>query len=461
MPTRSSLRTFLVAMLGTAAGAQSQWERTHVGAAAPTARAEHALAEDFARRQIVLFGGRMATGQLLDDTWLWSGSSWQRALPVNRPPARRNAMLAWHSGRSRVVLFGGVDTQGAALDDLWEWNGVDWARGAAVTPRPTARAAAGLASGTSDGALWLFGGIDALGAVHGDTWRWDGASWQLLSFGTAPDARFGHRLVGDPARARLVLHGGSSGGSDTWSFDGLGWTRVVAVAAPGPRLRHAMSWDGARGRVVLHGGTDGFAYALNDTWEFDGAAWTTRATAALPTGGVDAAMAYDTQRERTVLFGGFDGFNASDAFWSFGAIQPAVAVAFGAGCSGSAGVPRLALRDWDRPWLGETFFQQVDQVPTAAPMALHVGFSRASFGGRSLPLALDFIGMNGCELLVSIDAIGIVQAVAGVASLPLSVPQSSALVGARFFSQALVIDPFANAAGVTATNALEFVIGTR
>lgn len=461
MPTRSSLRAFLVAMLGTSAGAQSQWERTHFGVSAPPARSEHAMAEDFARRQIVLFGGRMGTGQLLDDTWLWSGTSWQRALPANRPSARRDAMLAWHSGRSRVVLFGGFDAQGVALDDLWEWNGVDWVRAPAVMPRPAARAAAGLASGTSDGALWLFGGIDALGAVHGDTWRWDGANWQAVPLGIAPDARFGHRLVGDLARARLVLHGGSSGGSDTWSFDGLAWTRVVAVAAPGARQRHAMSWDGARGRVVLHGGTDGVAYALNDTWEFDGAHWTLRSSSASPSTGVDAAMAYDTQRERSVLFGGYDGFSASDATWSFGAIQPALAIVFGSGCSGSAGVPRLAIRDWDRPWLGETFFQQVDQVPTAAPMALHVGFSRASFGGRSLPLALDFIGMNGCELLVSIDAIGIVQAVAGVASLPLSVPRSSALVGARFFSQALVIDPSANAAGVTATNALEFVIGTR
>jgi len=39
------------------------------------------------------------------------------------------------------------------------------------------------------------------------------------------------------------------------------------------------------------------------------------------------------------------------------------------------------------------------------------------------------------------------------------VPNNAALVGVEFFAQALVADPTANLAGVTATNALAGTIG--
>lgn len=461
MPSRSFFPSFVVATLSAAVGAQSQWERTTTGPTPPAARFEHALAEDFDRREVVLFGGRDPNGVLLADTWTWNGSTWTRRSPTWSPPARRNAAFAWHHIGRRVVLYGGVDAQGLALDDLWEWDGNDWAQVVQASPRPSARAGAALASGTADGALVLFGGIDALGVPLADTWLWDGAQWQLATPSIAPSARFGHRLAGDAVRERLVLYGGFGASADTWLWDGGAWTLVAQSSLPGLRMRHAMTWDAARARVVLHGGTDGLVYARNDTFEFDGVAWELRTTALLPAAVVDAALAFDAARERTIRFGGFDGFGASDETWSFGAVRPAIAREFGAGCMGSAGIPRLAARGWDRPWLGDTFFQVADRVPVTAPMALHVGFSRTTWAGQSLPFALDFMGMTGCSLFASIDAIGVVHAVAGTGSLPLTVPWSPPLVGASIYAQALVIDPLANLAGVTASNAVEFTIGVR
>ncbi len=455
----------LVALLVTsslALAAQSDWERLLQGAVHPVARSEHALAEDLERDRVVLFGGRTASGALLSDTWVWDGQGFVARSPTRVPPARRLAAMAWHPQRQRVLLFGGIDSTGLLLDDLWEWDGVDWTQvGVGPGARPAPRAAAAIAAGTTDGALCLFGGVDAAGQALGDTWRWDGSAWSSPALSVAPPARFGHRLVGDLARRRLVLFGDRDGRSDTWEWDGAGWQLVMNPSPPGSRSRHGMCYDAARGRVVLHGGTDQLAYALDDTWEWNGGSWLLRSPPTVPAAVVDTALAFDPIRERTLRFGGFHGITAHDAIWSYGAVQPARVLTFGAGCTGTAGVPRLAVDVHARPWLGDTFDQHVDRVPLTAPIALHVGFSRTTWGGQTLPLALDFVGMPACRLHASIDAIGILLASGGRASLALTVPQSPVLVGASFYSQALVIDFSANAAGVTATNALEFVIGSR
>ncbi len=89
------------------------------------------------------------------------------------------------------------------------------------------------------------------------------------------------------------------------------------------------------------------------------------------------------------------------------------------------------------------------------------GFSRDLFGGQPLPLALDFLGMTGCVLHASIDALTVAVASGGVSQFDMTVPTNSALIGATFFAQTLVIDPAANSAGVTASNALSFTIGRR
>ena len=78
-----------------------------------------------------------------------------------------------------------------------------------------------------------------------------------------------------------------------------------------------------------------------------------------------------------------------------------------------------------------------------------------------MPLALDFVGLTGCRLLVSIDAMGIAFAQGGVARLTMVVPTEPTLVGARLYGQALGVDPAANLAGVTISNGLDLQLGKR
>jgi hypothetical protein len=63
-----------------------------------------------------------------------------------------------------------------------------------------------------------------------------------------------------------VLFGGNPGNTfnDTWEWDGSGWTRL---AITGPyRFGHSMVYDAARGRMVVFGGADFWSVG---TWTLD------------------------------------------------------------------------------------------------------------------------------------------------------------------------------------------------
>ena len=133
---------------------------------------------------------------------------------------------------------------------------------------------------------------------------------------TTPSARFDARMVYIPATTHTLLFGGStavdSGGTklayefnDTWDWNGTIWTQLFPPTVPTARYGHIMVWDAARKRVVLFGGRTGNGKTdLNDTWIFKDGDWTQLNTPAAPPARVLAGAVYDPLRDRVVLFGG-------------------------------------------------------------------------------------------------------------------------------------------------------------
>ncbi|MFN0251626.1 MAG: kelch repeat-containing protein [Kofleriaceae bacterium] len=107
----------------------------------PPARSRHAMAYDPVRRQVVMFGGaRSGEGvpQYLDDTWVWDGIRWQQIV-TQGPSPRADHSMAFDPIRGELVLFGGevaIDTQpipggftqftGVTKADTWRWTGETW-----------------------------------------------------------------------------------------------------------------------------------------------------------------------------------------------------------------------------------------------------------------------------------------------------------------------------------------------
>ncbi len=137
----------------------------------PPARAEHALAADFARGRVVLFGGRNATGEL-GDTWEYGfyDGGWRQVTTSLAPQARSGHAMTYDLYRARVVLSGGSN-QSQLFGDVWEYDGNGWVQ--RTTPSsPGARRSHALAFGRGSQVL-LFGG-EALAPAEGyvDTWTY-------------------------------------------------------------------------------------------------------------------------------------------------------------------------------------------------------------------------------------------------------------------------------------------------
>ena len=74
---------------------------------APSARIDHQLVYDEARRQLVLFGG-MCGQNSYTDTWVYDGSDWELKRPTRSPPRRSQFAMGYDPTSRRVVLFGGA-----------------------------------------------------------------------------------------------------------------------------------------------------------------------------------------------------------------------------------------------------------------------------------------------------------------------------------------------------------------
>jgi hypothetical protein len=261
----------------------------------------------------------------------------------------------------------------------------------------------------------------------------------------------------DQARGRIVL---LVNGQDTWEWDGTDWSQRLPNTRPPSRCYASLAYDASRSRVVLFGGQAGQTF-LQDTWEWDGGDWLLRAAAGAPGPRVPLGVVYDRAHARTVLFGGFDGKLTLGDTWTYGPVSPASHTPFGAGCAGSAGVPALDAAPGQLPWLGDLFTLRVENLPPGNPGLLWLGTSRSAWGALTLPLDLTPLGMNGCALRVSGDFAFPFFSLTGSAAVPLSIPVDASLLGRLFFTQALVVDPGANAFGATTSNGGEGAIGGR
>ncbi|MGH7409432.1 MAG: kelch repeat-containing protein, partial [Candidatus Methylomirabilales bacterium] len=281
------------------------------------------LGEDWARRflgALPLVGagecfaydaGRGVTVALVSDydstlaeTWEYGGGPWVQRFPASSPSRRIWCQMVYDSDRQRIVLFGG-HTLGTAsgLNDTWEYNGTNWTH---ATPQssPPVRGQHGMAYDSGRQRIVVFGGSHG-GTTYGDTWEYDGNRWKQKSPSASPTQRWGPGMAYDPVRQKTVLFGGARNQDfgDTWEWNGTNWTQKFPAQSPAPRNLFGMAYDEARSKVILEGGrrNDG---DFNDTWAFDGTNWQQIAVSGVPVVRESSAVAYDPALGMTVLYGG-------------------------------------------------------------------------------------------------------------------------------------------------------------
>ncbi|MDQ3033386.1 MAG: hypothetical protein M3Y87_13280 [Myxococcota bacterium] len=294
------------------------WERITPSGTGPGARARVASTIDTMRDRILFFGGRdrAASGDYVNygDVWAYdlATDAWSEITTSGTGPAvRSGAVIAYDEARDRMLMFGGnTSTSGLALTgvgDLWE---LDLASGAwreimssGETPSPRLYHS-GVVLGSE---LIVVGGTpDFDGPFLNDAWALDltNDTWRLINDGfdlSTPEPRFGHELVADAARGRVVMIAGHDrtdlgNTNDAWALDVASGTWTVlrpgdelnGMAAgrcdfpadftipeensPERRYAFGRGWDAERA-FVFGGKTD--CGNVNDVWalELETGAW--------------------------------------------------------------------------------------------------------------------------------------------------------------------------------------------
>ena len=132
---------------------------------------------------------------------------------------------------------------------------------------------------------------------------------------------------------------------------------------------------------------------------------------------------------------------------------------YGAGCRGTAGVPKLAAPDL--PIVGTAFTLNMTNLST-------VRFTQAVLfvGAPKVDISLDALGMTGCRLFVRLPTVIEVPVVvqSGQAQWKFGIPLDPTLVGVKAYLQGYATDrptatPWPNPLGVTNSNGIEAIIG--
>ena len=272
-------------------------------------------------------GNYPAFSNYLNTTWVFNGTDWSQVSttlidPGASLPGRADACMAYDG--TNVVMYGGRASSSltGVLQDTWVFNGTTWVQRTPATV-PYGRYKAELAYLAGTGAV-MFGGRTVNDMLL-ETWIWNGTTWSqvVLANGASPPARVDHCM--DGGGGQVILFGGAGTNqqfNDTWSFNGTTWTKLAPATSPSIRSMASMAYSIAGGVWVMFGGQNAKNY-LAETWVFNGTTWTQVSIGAGPSGRINAQMAYDSVTGKIILFGGVSatlGADSANETWSFNAL---------------------------------------------------------------------------------------------------------------------------------------------
>ena len=173
----------------------------------PSPRAGAMLANYGPDNALLLFGGYTYSPNITyvpyNDTWLYSGGAWTNITPTAgpAPSARFESSMVWDSYDNDVLLFGGSLASGTTLGDTWTFNGSWHNITASLSPAPVSRAGAAITDSPS-GWILLFGGehngvviIDPNCGQSTVAWWFFDGKWQYLGEPVCIDVHTGASVL--------------------------------------------------------------------------------------------------------------------------------------------------------------------------------------------------------------------------------------------------------------------------
>lgn len=158
----------------------SAW--TQVSDEGPAARFPASFVYDEANQNVMLFGGHAFDSHAITtygDTWTWDGTAWKE-IQSEGPSPRDGADSVFDRESNQVLLFGGAEigSDVTLLNDTWLWDGSQWNK--IEADGPPARVHPAMAYDAARGRVVITGGSNAPSTILSDTWEWDGQAWTCI-----------------------------------------------------------------------------------------------------------------------------------------------------------------------------------------------------------------------------------------------------------------------------------------
>lgn len=257
-----------------------QWTQAHP-AVSPPGRFGAPAAYNPVTHLVMVYGGRLADGQVVDDTWGWDGSTWRELdTGTGTPPAGEGGAMVWDFARRQMLLALPTVSGGTLGGESWVWTGSRWAqREGAPFPAGVEPVAAAFDTATSS--------VMAVGAQTNYatpaqlltfvTLRWDGASWNLVHTTHALGSFTGIAL--DPLGGRLLVAQANVGppvdrARTAWAWTGSDWRPLTTTN--GPPWPGGEVTDSTGNRLLLLGtltlASQGMPQRIH-VWAWEGSAW--------------------------------------------------------------------------------------------------------------------------------------------------------------------------------------------
>lgn len=335
------------------------WTELAISDRARTRVRNYSLIRDPVSSLLLMFGGetpRLSNGLHSFNPVTAAWGTVKPESPSSIPTPRYAHRAVWDAARDRMLVFGGYD--GAFRNDLWEFRPRPvpvWTELHPGGPLPPPRFAGGLVLDAERDRLIAFGGYRTITnptppptdvpVVMNDLWALPlsgpGAlTWQALEpAGTAPTARWGHVMVLDGPRDRVLVFGGGetsdSALGDLYSLnlasDPPMWNLLVSQDSPPGRVIHAGVIDPDRDALVIFGGFGGNPPTfLDDVWIYPlaGLPWTEMSdTSPRPSARDAIQAAYDPVGRRIIVPAGWGSAGYPSDTWALAWHQPVPAQA--------------------------------------------------------------------------------------------------------------------------------------
>ena len=416
-------------------------------AVGPCPRAEHAMAFDEARGEVVLFGGRGPTREGADvyrSTWTWNGTEWTKHEFVEEPgeegtifpAARWGHAMVYDKLHQVVILYGGSRGANWPVDDMWLWDGSSWTECEYSGDSPGARFNHTLVYNDDEQRVYLSGGYDGSNYLLGKYyWDHDNNCWveadnttgtALADGAAAYDsgsdviARYGgdYSSTNDvpPGDIVLDLHTESSDSDDTE-------TTISTHSTSGnntleARRSHAMAFFAAQDLMIVFGGVDGSGNYYNDTTHLRGSLKAAQNPASSPTARAEHAMVYDSIREELVMFGGIesDGSLAIARVWLYRVDNATPTITHTPVTNGIEGVPvdiEATITDEEEDDLTVTLYYRVSGAASYSSVSMS---ANGSVYSATIPSGS--VTMDGVDYYIEADDSYSYPAYSGTESIP-------------------------------------------